>query len=146
LREWGNRRPHRRGWGRLFYFRRPFLFSQKDVCAYKEGKNDRNYAIHGKEGSVELAEVVGFNQSMFVDQERHNRDDAGECDFAQTKSWKQTEKKHQHDEMEETRNPKSRSDADMARNGMKAGVAVEFEILAGVENIEARYPKSDGCC
>jgi hypothetical protein len=145
LREWGNRRPHRRGWGRPFYLRRQVLFSEKDVSAYEEGKNDGDDTVHGKEGSVEPAEIVRFHQRMFVDQEQHNRDNAGECDFAETESWKQTDQKDQHDEMEDTRNPKRRADANVARNGMEIRVAIKFEILAGVEDVEAGHPESDGC-
>jgi len=53
-------------------------------------------------------------------------------------------KKDQHDEMEGARDPESGGDADVAGDGVESGVAVEVEILAGIEDIESCDPEGDG--
>lgn len=120
------------------------LLSEQEICGYEEGEDYRNYAVHREKSGVEFTEIVGFYERVFVEQEQHDCDDAGERKFAQGEGWNQHDEKDQHDEMEGACDPKSGADADVARDGVKAGVTVEFEILTGIEDIEAGDPEGDG--
>ena len=80
---------------------------------------------------------------MFVEQEQHDCDDAGKRQFAEGEHWKERGEKDQHDEMKSSRDPESGRDSDVAGDGVQFGVAVELEILAGVEDIEAGDPESN---
>src|ERR1700734_3837084 len=65
------------------------------------------------------------------------------------KSWRRKgrekrDQQEQHDEVEGAGDPERVGDADVARDGVEAGIAVELEILAGVEDIEACDPEGDG--
>ena len=81
---------------------------------------------------------------MFVEQEEHDRDDAGDGEFAQIKGWEQGNQQEQHYCVEEARDPERAGDADVARDGVEPGTAVEIEILAGVEDVETSDPEGDG--
>ena len=80
---------------------------------------------------------------MFVEQEQHDCDDAGERQFAEGERWKERSEEDQHDEMKSSRDPESGRDSDVAGDGVQFGVAVELEILARVEDVEAGDPESN---
>ena len=46
--------------------------------------------------------------------------------------------------MEGARDPEGMVDAEVAGDGVESGVAVEIEILTGVEDVEAGDPEGDG--
>ena len=46
--------------------------------------------------------------------------------------------------MEGTSDPERGGNADVARDGVKSGVAIEFKILTRVEDIESGNPEGDG--
>ena len=46
--------------------------------------------------------------------------------------------------MEGAGDPEGAGDAEVARDGVESGVAVEVEILTGVEDVEAGNPEGDG--
>ena len=81
---------------------------------------------------------------MFVEQEEHDRDDAGDGEFAQIKGWEQGDQQEQHYGVEEAGDPESAGDAEVAGDGVESGTAVEIEILAGVEDVETSDPEGDG--
>src|ERR1017187_4166864 len=114
------------------------------MCGYEEGEDDADDAVHGEEGGVEFAEVGGFDEGMFVEQEQHDGDDAGEGEFAEGEGGEQGDEKDQHDEMEGARDPESGGDADVAGGGGGSGGAGEIEILAGGEEIESGDPEGNG--
>lgn len=117
---------------------------QEEVGGYEEREDHGNNPIRGEECSIEFGEIIRLYKRMFVNQEEHHGDDAGSREFAESESWKQGDEKHQHNEMEGARDPKSGADTDVARDGVQSGVAIELEILAGVENIEAGNPERNG--
>jgi len=80
---------------------------------------------------------------VFVEQEQHDCDDAGERQFAEGERGKKRGEKDQHDEMKSSRDPQSARDSDVAGDGVQFGVAVELEILARVEDVEAGDPESN---
>jgi len=80
---------------------------------------------------------------MFIEQEKRDGDDAGHGEFSQCKGGQECEEKDQHDEMEGARDPEGRADSAVAGDGMQSGIAVKFEILTGIENIEAGDPEGD---
>lgn len=122
----------------------PNLLSEEEVGGDEKGEYDRNDAVHGEEGSVETREVVGLDQGMFVEQKQRDGDDAGHSEFSQGEGEQECEEKNQHDEMKGARDPEGGTDSDVARDGVQAGGAVEFKVLAGVEDIEAGDPEGDG--
>lgn len=117
---------------------------QEKIGGYEEGEDHGNDAIHGEECSVELGEIVSLYERMFVDQQKHHGDYAGSGKFAKSESRKQGDQKQEHNEMECARDPKSRSNTDVAGNGVESGVAIELEILTSIENIKAGDPEGDG--
>src|ERR1700691_1750466 len=121
-----------------------FLFSQENICYYECGEDYGDYAVHGEERGVQTGEIVGLDQGMFVKQQKRDRDDAGDGEFAQSEGWEQGDQQEQHDEMEGASDPESALDAGVARDGVESRVAVELEILASVEDVEASDPKSYG--
>ena len=60
------------------------------------------------------------------------------------KAGMQGDQQEEHDPVKGAGDPESAGDADVARDGVEAGVAVELEILAGVEDVETGDPESDG--
>jgi len=120
------------------------LSSQENIGRYECGEDHGDYAVHGEEGGVEFREVVGLDQGVFVEQEDRNGDDARDGEFAESEGRDKRHQQEQHDEVEEAGDPKSPGDAEVARDGMEAGIAVEVEILTGVEDVEAGNPESDG--
>jgi len=81
---------------------------------------------------------------MFVEQEQHDGDNAGQRGFAQCEGRKQGDEKDQHDEMEGARDPHRGADAEVARDGVQSGIAIEVEVLAGIEDVETGDPEGDG--
>ncbi len=145
VREWGDGRSRRRGWGRRFCFgQRDSLLSQEQVRCHEERKDYGDDAVHGEEGGIETGKIAGLEQGMFVEQEEHDGDDAGEREFAEREGWEQGDQQQQHDQVEGAGDPEGAADADVAWDGVESGVAVEVEILAGVDNVEAGDPEGDG--
>jgi hypothetical protein len=54
------------GDGARFILGRSWLLSQQEIYGHEEGEHYGNDAIHGEECGVQFAEVVGFDQGMFV--------------------------------------------------------------------------------
>ena len=81
---------------------------------------------------------------MLVEQEQRDGEDAGDREFAEGKSGEQSNQKQEHDEVESAGDPERALNTEVAGDGMKAGVAIKLEILAGVEDVEAGDPESDG--
>jgi len=121
------------------------LFSQEEVGRDEDGEDDGDYSVHGEEGGVEIGEIAGLDEGMFVEQEHRDHDDAGDGEFAESESWDESDQQEQHDGVEGTCDPESAANAGVARDGMEAGVAVEVVVLAGIEDIEAGDPEGDGC-
>ncbi len=119
------------------------LLSEEEIGGYEEGEDYGDYTVHGEESVVETGEIVGLDEGMLVEQEQHDGDDAAERKFAKPEGRKQGDEKDQHNDVEGARDPESGADADVAWDGVESGVAVKFEILAGIEDIEAGDPKSN---
>ena len=54
------------------------LFSKKNIRSHKGGEDYGDYAVHGKESGVELGEIIGLDQRMFVEQEERYSGYAGD--------------------------------------------------------------------
>ena len=78
---------------------------------------------------------------MFVEQEQGYSKDSHEREFAERKSGDECDEQKKHDEVGGARHPQRAGDAEVTRDGVESGVAVELEILASVEDVEAGNPE-----
>jgi hypothetical protein len=120
------------------------LLLQEDVCGYERGEDCGDYAVHGEEGSVEFAEVAGRDERVFVGEEQRDGYDSGGGEFSECEGGDQGDQKQKHDYVEGARDPEGAGYSQVAGDGVESGVAVEVEILAGVEDVEAGDPEGDG--
>ena len=88
-------------------------------------------------------EIVGQNQRMFVGEKQSDDYELQPLQAFPIRRRKQADQQHNHDQMKTSRDPKRLLNAEIARDGVQSGLAVEVEILTGVENIEAGAPESD---
>jgi len=120
------------------------LFLEEEVGREEGGEDYGDYAVHGEEGGVEAGEVVGLDKGMFVEEKKNDGEQSGDSEFAEGKGRDHGNEQKEHDQVKGAGDPEGAGNADVAGDGMKAGVAVEIEILAGVENVEACDPEGDG--
>jgi hypothetical protein len=50
------------------------LFSQQQVGGYENEEDYRDYAVHGEEGGVQFAEIVGGDQRVLVSEQQGDSD------------------------------------------------------------------------
>src|SRR5215475_3512397 len=132
----------------IFIVLRASLFqvqwAPQQVSGNEEKEYYRNYTVHGEKRGIELAQVVFGNQGVFVHEQEEHGDDTHQCQFSQTEAQHQRSQKEKHHQVRGACDPQGFSDAAKTGNGIQAGLAVEFQILAGVKNVETRHPEGDG--
>ena len=63
---------------------------QQQVGGDEDEENYGDNSIHGKEGGVELAQIIFRNQGMLVSEQSANDGDTQDCKFAQAKNPNQS--------------------------------------------------------
>src|SRR3954451_129087 len=94
-------------------------------------------------GSLHLREIVRAHQRLFVHEQNGNSDDAGEIDSPEVSDWTKRSEAHDRDHMHRARDGQRMADTEVNRNRLQTIRAVEIEVLAGIEHIEAAHPRAD---
>jgi hypothetical protein len=155
-RYWSLPRPHLRadGTGRLRPGSAPtrtglhpeFSFTRSDQqIQYGDGQQaEADHDVHLKEGDIDAGQVVGADQGMLVDQECGDGGEPDEVDESQRVDQPQDHEGHDHQGVARRREPQGAPDAERPRDAAQADPTVEFDVLAGVDDIEAGDPEEDG--
>src|SRR5258708_37308192 len=117
--------------------------TQQQVDGKKNPEHDRDDSIHGEKRGIQFAQVVFGHQAVLIGQQKKNGRQTDPSNLAKAKVEYQRTQQNQHEHVEKARDPERMADAEIARNGMQPRLSVEFEILAGVEHVEAPHPESD---
>ena len=96
------------------------------------------------ERALHLRQVVGAHERLLVDEQRGDDRDAGEIDAASGATNASATRHTMATTCIDARDRQRRRHAEPHRNRAQAVRAIELEILAGVEHVEAADPRADG--
>src|SRR5215469_18741063 len=78
---------------------------------------------------------------MFIGEKRRDDHHPSDSQFSQSKAHHQSDQKRQHQQVEDTSHLQGATDPDVSRDRVQIRLAVEFVVLAGIENVEAANPE-----
>src|SRR6185369_13095273 len=111
--------------------------------APEQQERHTNITVHGEKRSVELAQIVGLHERMFVSEQGGNHHDTKPRGPGQREARGEPREQRDHGEVHHARNEQSVRDAKALGNGVQASASVIVKVLAGVKHVEAADPKSD---
>src|SRR3989442_7021311 len=104
------------------------------------GEDDqRDVAVDVEEGDVETREVPGADERVLVDQERHDRRPAEPVEEAEAGEPAEQRKRHRGERVVHARGGEGGGDAEARWDGVEPLRAVHLDVLAGVDQVEARH-------
>src|SRR5262249_30824901 len=118
----------------------PTSATQEQISSDERKEDNRDYAVHGEEGGIELGEIACRHQGMLIGEQDRDGHDSHDRKLAKAEADHECDEREEHDRMKEARHRESGADSEIARHGMQSGFAVEIEILTGIEHIEAPHP------
>ena len=101
-------------------------------------------SVGGKEGGIELAQVIGFHQGVLVEQGKAGEDDAGNGQTAQAEAEQHPGEEGEGDQVEEPGQAQCAGNSEETRDGMEIAGDVVTIVLAAIENVKPCAPEHDG--
>jgi len=117
---------------------------QKSRGAPENQEQQTNIAVDGEKRSIDFGEVVGFDKRMLVGEEERDDDDSGPCGPREAEAPGEPSEEQDHHDVHDARDAESAGHSEAFGDGVEAGLLVEFDVLAGVEDVEASDPERDG--
>src|SRR3984957_3095409 len=119
--------------------------SDYQSCAPEQEEQQTNIAIHREKRSIHFAEIVGLYERMLVAEQERDYGNADPRRPRQMKRGGESDEQCNHRQMHHARDLEGAGDAEFFRDRVQAGDAVEIDVLAGVEDVEATDPERDRC-
>src|SRR5213596_2225425 len=108
------------------------------------GEDDqRDVAVDVEEGDVETREVPGADQRVLVDQERHDRRPAEPVEEPEPGEPAEQRERRRSERVVHARGGEGGGDAEARGDGVEPLRAVHLDVLAGVDQVEARDPRRE---
>ena len=111
------------------------------VCGPGGEEKQADVAVYGKEGGVQAGKVRGLDERVLPSEQPADGGKAGRGNPPQVLDPGDSHEQRKRQNVERRGNGERAFDSEAPRNGMEAGGAVEFEVLAGVKDVEAAHPE-----
>src|SRR5260370_12681947 len=109
--------------------------------APEQQEQHTNIAVHGEKRSVQLAQIVRFDERMLVGQQRSNNGDACPRRPWQSKTERQPPEKRNHANVHPSRNHERIGDPEFFRHGKKPRALIVVDVLTRVEHGKSTGPQ-----
>src|SRR5712692_11062962 len=109
--------------------------------APEQQEQHTNIAVHGEKRSVQLAQIVRFDERMLVGQQRSNNGDACPRRPWQSKTERQPPEKRNHANVHPSRNHERIGDPEFFGHGKKPRALIIVDVLARVEQVKPADPQ-----
>src|SRR5271157_5867420 len=117
---------------------------QQHVSGNEEEERHRDQAVHGEKCCVYATEVVVLHQRVLVDQQHCDKGHAGDGNLAERERNHHPRQQSHGDDVKQAGDSQRLANAKCLRYRVDAGGAVEFIILAAIQDVESGAPEDHG--
>src|ERR1700680_3522985 len=111
--------------------------------APEQQEQHTNITVHSEKRSVELAEVVRFDQRVLVGEQRGHHNDSGPGGPGQRKAERQPREQRHDSEVHYAGYEQRVGNAEAFGNGKQAGLLIKCHVLTSGEHVESADPESN---